>query len=107
MRSRRPTEALAVKRSGGNQHRSMWQSAEILSYGIARERSSPALTRQAAALSPGLTSSAGSRGGHAEAGGVGEVLEVRVPRAQLHPVAEARPCDQRVREACRPARPKA
>src|SRR5216684_6438221 len=48
MRSRRPVEALAVKRSGGNQHRSMWQSAEIISYRIARERSSPELTRQAA-----------------------------------------------------------
>src|SRR5437870_9450576 len=48
MRSRRPVEALAVKRSGGSQHRSMWQSAEIVSYGIARERSSPELARQAA-----------------------------------------------------------
>src|SRR2546429_4934258 len=103
MRSRRPTEALAVKRSGGNQHRSMWQSAEIVSYGIARERSSPALARQAAALSPGLTSSAGSRGEHAEAGGVGEVLEVRVPRDQLDVVVETRLCDQRVSEARLPA----
>src|SRR5881409_2800356 len=49
MRSRRPVEALTMKRSGGNQHRSMWQSAEIVSYGIARERSSPELGRQAAA----------------------------------------------------------
>src|SRR6058998_2626326 len=65
MRSRRPTEALAVKRSGGNQHRSMWQSAEIISYHIARERSSPELTRQAARQHPcqrnrGMTSRANS-----------------------------------------------
>src|SRR2546429_5809772 len=47
MRSRRPAEAFTVKSSGGSQQRSMWQSAEIISYRIARERSSAELARQA------------------------------------------------------------
>src|SRR5947207_14256836 len=47
MRSRRPAEAFTVKSSGGSQQRSTWQSAEINSYRIARERSSADLARQA------------------------------------------------------------
>src|SRR3989442_7352232 len=47
MRSRRPAEAFTVKSSGGSQQRSTWQSAEIISYRIARERSSADLARQA------------------------------------------------------------
>src|SRR2546425_2665884 len=47
MRSRRPAEAFTVKSSGGSQQRSTWQSAEIISYRIARERSSAELARQA------------------------------------------------------------
>src|SRR3989442_11377819 len=47
MRSRRPAEAFTVKSSGGSQQRSTWQSAEIISYCIARERSSAELARQA------------------------------------------------------------
>src|SRR6266705_2279803 len=47
MRSRRLAEAFTVKSSGGSQQRSTWQSAEIISYRIARERSSAALARQA------------------------------------------------------------
>src|SRR5215468_12392865 len=36
MRSRMPAEACSVKSVGGSQQRSMWQSAEIISYRMAR-----------------------------------------------------------------------
>src|SRR5438876_694451 len=99
MRSRRPAEAFAVKSSGGSQQRSTWQSAEIISYRIARERSSAELARQAAAGTRPRGRRAGSGCGRYGAGdraraaaGVrrGARRLVVVPSADLAPDLAAR-----------------